>query len=178
MLSFFRPNTHDSTILAACMGARHGTGWGQRYIGDLYPLAGPSASTHARSCMCQAGLPPDHTAGRELLLAHPLPRDRETLGGRNFLDLNSHHFFLFLKPEAARGNPASRIDPSSAVHGGKRKKQHETSGPGGTGPPGARVHSYRPPGPSAVVLSPSSLLVPPARFSVGGTHPLSQCVRK
>lgn len=56
-------------------------------------------------------------------------------------------FFLFLKPEAARGNPASSHRPIlGSGHGEKKEKQHEISGPGASGPPGARGHEAPPTG--------------------------------
>lgn len=56
--------------------------------------------------------------------------------------------------------------------GRKKEKQHEISGPGASGPPGARGHEELPTGPvgRCSVPQPSSLLVPPAGFSVGSTQ--------
>lgn len=56
--------------------------------------------------------------------------------------------------------------------GRKKEKQHEISGPGASGSPGARGHEEPPTGPvgRCSVPQPSSLLVPPAGFSVGSTH--------
>lgn len=71
--SFFGP-THITALpfLAACMGC---TAWhvmGAKVHTRLVPGRWPRpASTHARSCIRHAGLPPDHTAGRDLFLFSP-----------------------------------------------------------------------------------------------------------
>lgn len=91
----------------------------------------------------------------------------------NSHDLHPHcFFFLFLKPEEARGNPASSHRPILGSElGEKKEKQHEISGTGASGPPGARGHEEPPTGYVGRCSVPQLLLlVPPARFSVGNMH--------
>lgn len=88
-------------------------------------------------------------------------------------------FFLFLKPEAARGNPPSSHRPILGSElGEKKEKQHEISGPGASGPPGARGHEEPPTGYVGRCSVPQLLLlVPSARFSVGNMHRTYSAVR-
>lgn len=67
---FFWSNSHNSTSIPSGVHGVHSMAWdgGEGTLATCTRLLTRPASTHARCCMCQAGLAPDHTAGHDLFL--------------------------------------------------------------------------------------------------------------
>lgn len=78
-------------------------------------------------------------------------------GAWNSHDLHPHcFFFLFLKPEAARGNPASSLSTHPRQWAWEKRKNNTRSrAPALQDRPTHGVTRHRPSGPSAIVLPPS-----------------------
>lgn len=97
--------------------------------------------------------------------------------------IHTAFFFLFLKPEAARGNPASSLSTHPRQWAWEKKKNNTRSrAPALQDRPAHGVTRHRSSGPSAVILSPRFSARTACSFLRRNYAPASkcalQCVRK